>query len=173
MNSGVETSGADMSGGGDQLPPEYLFYLQYHLGRHREIELSKVLAGLELTIVKWRILSTLARLGRSTMGEVADFCVVDRTTLTRIIDQLVAVGYIERISDARDRRQTLLDLTQGGCDAYDTAVAAVLEFNLKAMEGIDPAEAAVLERVLKRVVRNVISDDQWADSVLRFQKACA
>lgn len=173
MNSGVETTGADVASGGDKLPPEYLFYLQYHLGRHREIELSKVLAGLELTIVKWRILSTLARLGRSSMGEVADFCVVDRTTLTRIIDQLVAVGYIARISDPRDRRQTLLDLTPTGCDAYDTAVAAVLEFNLKAMEGIDPAEAEVLERVMRKVVRNVISDDQWADSVLRFQKGRA
>jgi len=170
MNSGVESSGAEAASGGDELPPEYLFYLQYHLGRHREIELSKVLAGLELTIVKWRILSTLARLGRSTMGEVADFCVVDRTTLTRIIDQLVAVGYIERISDQRDRRQTLLDLTQAGCDAYDTAVAAVFEFNLKAMDGIDPADAAALERVLHRVIRNVIEDGQWADSVLRFRK---
>ena len=172
MNPGVGSGGENVPDGGSPLPPEYLFYLQYHLVRQREIELSKVLAGLKLTIPKWRILSTLARLGSSTMGEVADFCVIDRTTLTRIIDQLVAVGYIDRVSARHDRRQTLLDLTGAGRGAYDSAVAAVVEFNFKAMDGVDPADAEVLERVLRQVVRNVIDDDQWADSVLQFQKGC-
>lgn len=152
------------------LPPEYFFYLQYHVVRQREVELSKVLAGLELTIAKWRILSTLARLGRCSMGEVADFCAIDRTTLTRIMDQLVAVGYAVRVSDARDRRQTLLDLTERGRRAYETAVSAVVEFNDKALQGIDSDEIRTLERVLRKVVRNVIDDSDWASSVLRFEK---
>lgn len=154
-----------------ELPPEYFFYLQYHVVRQRELELSKVLAGLELTIAKWRILSTLARLGRCSMGQVADFCVIDRTTLTRTMDQLVTVGYVERVSDARDRRQTLLDLTSPGRCAYEAAVSAVIEFNKKALQGIDPDDIQALGRVLRKVVRNVIDDGDWATSVLRFEKS--
>ena len=155
------------------LPPEYFFYLQYHLVKQRELELSKVLADLELTIAKWRILSTLARLGRSSMGEVADFCAIDRTTLTRTMDQLVAVGYVERLSDARDRRQTLLDLTRAGRSAYDTAVAAVVGFNEKALVGVETADLEALDRVLRKVVTNVIDDRKWATSILRFEKDCS
>ncbi|WP_172448619.1 MarR family winged helix-turn-helix transcriptional regulator [Caulobacter mirabilis] len=151
-------------------PPEYFFYLQYHVVRQRETELGKMLAGLDLSIAKWRILSTLNRLGRSAMGEVADFCAIDRTTLTRTMDQLVAAGYVERLTTAEDRRRTLLDLTDEGRSAYQTAVEAVIRFNDKAMRGVAGADVAVLERVLRQVVNNVIDDDAWARDILMFEK---
>lgn len=171
MNS--ERSGEEGANEMSPLPPEYFFYLQYHLVKQREVELSKVLADLELTIPKWRILSTLNRLGRSSMGEVADFCAIDRTTLTRTMDQLVGVGYVERLSDARDRRQTLLDLTGRGRQAYDTAVFSVVGFNEKALVGVDAADLEALDRVLRKVVSNVIDDRDWATSILRFEKGCS
>lgn len=171
MNS--ERTGEEAAIEMSKLPPEYFFYLQYHLVKQREVELSKVLADLELTIPKWRILSTLNRLGRCSMGEVADFCAIDRTTLTRTMDQLVAVGYVERLSDKRDRRQTLLDLTGGGRQAYDTAVYSVVGFNEKALVGVDPADLETLDRVLRKVVSNVIDDREWATSILRFEKGCS
>jgi len=153
------------------VPPEYFFYLQYHVVKQRELELSKVLDGMSLTIPKWRILSTLNRLGRVAMGVVADFCAIDRTTLTRIMDQLVAVGYVERCADPRDRRQTMLDLTESGKAAFDVAVASVVGFNRKALAGVTASELEGLERLLCKVVRNVISDPVWAESILSFDKA--
>lgn len=151
------------------VPPEYFFYLQYHVVKQRELELSKVLDGMELTISKWRILSVLNRLGRSSMGVMADFCAIDRTTLTRTMDQLVAVGYVARFDDSRDRRQTLMDLTEAGAAAYEAAVAAVIQFNIKALNGVTLSEMQVLERMLRKVVRNVIDDPDRADSILRFE----
>jgi DNA-binding MarR family transcriptional regulator len=152
------------------VPPEYFFYLQYHVVKQRELELGKVLEGMDLTISKWRILSTLNRMGRCSMGVVADFCAIDRTTLTRIMDQLEAVGYVARRADAKDRRQTMLDLTESGQAAYDAAVAAVVRFNRKALHGVDAGELEVLERLLRKVVHNVIDDQAWAESILRFEE---
>ncbi len=151
------------------VPPEYFFYLQYHVVRQREVELGKVLGGMDLTIPKWRILSTLNRLGRSSMGVLADFCAIDRTTLTRTMDQLVATGYVVRCNDPKDRRQTLLDLTEAGQAAYDRAIATVIQFNRKALNGVSADDMAGLERLLRKVVRNVIDDQDWADSILRFE----
>jgi DNA-binding MarR family transcriptional regulator len=111
------------------LPPEYFFYLQYHLVKQRELVLSKVLAELGLTIPKWRILSILNRLDEASMGLVADFCAIDRTTLTRTVDQLVEAGIVLRREDPLDRRQTLMSLTPTGVSAYGAAVKAVLGFN--------------------------------------------
>lgn len=158
-----------MTSGVPDVPPEYFFYLQYHVVKQRELELSKVLDGMELTISKWRVLSTLNRLGRSSMGVMADFCAIDRTTLTRTMDQLVAVGYVARFEDPKDRRQTMMDLTEAGVAAYEAAVAAVIQFNTKALNGVTLSEMQVLEQMLHKVVRNVIDDPAWADSILRFE----
>lgn len=152
------------------LPPEYFFYLQYHLVKQRELLLSKVLAELGLTIPKWRILSILNRLGESSMGLVADFCAIDRTTLTRTIDQLAEAGLVVRREDPQDRRQTLVSLTPAGASAYDTAVKAVIGFNEKALKGVGRKEMDALEDLLRKVVRNVIDDPDWADSILRFER---
>lgn len=151
------------------LPPEYFFYLQYHLVKQREIVLGGVLAELGLTIPKWRILSVLNRLGESSMGLVADFCAIDRTTLTRTVDQLVEAGLAIRREDPRDRRQTLMSLTPAGAGAYGVAVKAVVGFNEKALKGVNRDEVQALEELLRKVVRNVIDDPAWADSILRFE----
>lgn len=152
------------------LPPEYFFYLQYHVVKQRELELNKVLEGMGLTISKWRILSTLARLGQSSMGMLADFCAIDRTTLTRTMDQLVAAAYVDRCADPRDRRQTMVDLTVSGRTAYEASIGTVVAFNDRALMDVSPSEMAVLERLLHKVVRNVISDPTWAESLVRFER---
>lgn len=166
-----ELAGAEVSDDRPQNPPpEYFFYLQYHVVRQREVELSKVFADLDLSTPKWRILSTLNRVGRSSMGDVAEFCAIDRTTLTRTMDQLVASGYVERHSTAEDRRRTLLDLTEAGRGVYQIAADAVVQFDAKALRGVSAADAAVLQRVLRQVVGNVIGESDWARNILMFEK---
>jgi len=150
-------------------PPEYFFYLQYHVVKQRELMLGDVLASLGLTIPKWRILSVLNRLGESSMGLVADFCAIDRTTLTRTMDQLVAAGLVRRREHPSDRRQMLMSLTPAGDRSYASAVVAVVAFNEKALQGVEPEEMHVLERLLSKVVRNVIDDGAWAQSILDFE----
>ncbi len=152
------------------LPPEYFFYLQYHLVKQRELVLGEVLGQLGLTIPKWRILSILNRLEESSMGLVADFCAIDRTTLTRTVDQLADAGLVVRREDSRDRRQTLMSLTPAGLGAYQIAIEAVIGFNEKALKGVGHDEMQALEELLRKVVRNVIDDPEWADSILRFEK---
>lgn len=152
-------------------PPEYFFYLLYHVVKQRDLVLGAVLEGMGLSMPKWRILSVLNRLGESAMGLVADFCAIDRTTLTRTMDQLVAAGLVQRKDHPDDRRQTLVSLTAGGEEAYAEAAATALAFNSKALTGVGEDEIKVLEGILKKVVHNVIEDESWAESVLAFEAA--
>lgn len=103
------------------------------------------------------------------MGLVADFCAIDRTTLTRTMDQLVAAGLVRRREHPSDRRQMLMSLTPAGDQSYASAVVAVVAFNEKALQGVEPEEMHVLERLLSKVVRNVIDDGAWAQSILDFE----
>lgn len=162
-----------MAGPPRELPPEYFFYLLYHVVKQRDLVLGEVLETRALSMPKWRILSILNRLGESSMGLVADFCAIDRTTLTRTMDQLVAAGLVNRTGHPEDRRQTLVSLTPEGQAAYDDAVATAMSFNDKALKGVTGEEIAVLERILGKVVRNVIDDSDWADSILNFDRVKA
>lgn len=154
-------------------PPEYFFYLLFHVVKQRELVLADVLAELDLSIPKWRILSVLNRLGESSMGLVADFCAIDRTTLTRTLDQLVAAGLVERREHPEDRRQTLASLTPAGEAAYRSAMETAVAFNGKALKGVDAGEIEVLEGILSKVVRNVIDDQDWAECILDFDQVKA
>jgi DNA-binding MarR family transcriptional regulator len=82
------------------LPPgyreshEYAGYLLQLAARLREAALERHLAPLGLTIARGHVLGVIRRLKACTMGELAFFTTIDRTTLTRIIDQFFAQGLV-------------------------------------------------------------------------------
>jgi DNA-binding MarR family transcriptional regulator len=68
------------------------------------------LRTLGLNVSRYRVLGVLERFGASTMTELSNFTAMQRTTLTRIADQLVAAGWVARSGESRDRRHVVLDL---------------------------------------------------------------
>jgi DNA-binding MarR family transcriptional regulator len=68
-------------------------------------------SGLEAT--QFSVLAALVVSRRFTMGELADWLGVDRTTLTRNLRPLVRVGYVS-IEQGADQRRRLLRLNAAG-----------------------------------------------------------
>ncbi len=81
----------------------YLFHLFIVTARHRDARLDKALKPLGLNVSRHRALSVIALLEPCAMSALAEFSAVDRTTMTRTVDQLVAAG-TGRAADARRRR---------------------------------------------------------------------
>ncbi|MBN4678546.1 MarR family transcriptional regulator, partial [Pandoraea nosoerga] len=79
-----------------------------------------------LSLPKWRAILTIQRIPCCSMGELSAYTTVDRTTLTRTVDQLVAEGLVQRVATPNDRRQVHLVLTDLGAEAYQAAVAPLL-----------------------------------------------
>ena len=63
---------------------EYAGYLLQIAARYREAALDESLAALGLNATRCRVLGIIRRLKSCTMGELAFFSTVDRTTLTRV-----------------------------------------------------------------------------------------
>jgi DNA-binding MarR family transcriptional regulator len=68
-------------------------------------------SGLEAT--QFSVLAAIAVTRRFTMGELADWLGLDRTTLTRNVRPLVRAGYVSTEPGA-DQRRRLLHLTAAG-----------------------------------------------------------
>jgi DNA-binding MarR family transcriptional regulator len=136
----------------------HIFYLFTQIFGRRNRALARELAPLGIDVPQWRILAVLHERPGCTMNELADLTTVDRTTLTRALDRMVAGGLATRRSDAQDRRSVRLSLTPVGRDAFRRVLPRVIEQNERAVQGFTAEELAAFRALLHRMVRNLDPD---------------
>ncbi len=138
----------------------YAFHLFTVVARHREARLEAALRPLALNVSRHRALSSIDHLAPCTMRELAEFMAVDRTTLTRTLDQLADAGLVERTTPREDRRQVVLTLTAAGKTACRRSLQAIYRVNRDLLEGMCEEEQRALTRGLDRLVARLASDPQ-------------
>src|SRR5664279_2750599 len=86
-----------------------------------------VLRPLGLTFARYEILMLLSfsRSGSMPMKPLGSRLQVHATSVTSAVDRLVAQGYVERKSDASDRRSVLASITASGREIAGQATAAI------------------------------------------------
>ncbi|MBS0360642.1 MAG: MarR family transcriptional regulator, partial [Proteobacteria bacterium] len=134
---------------------DYLLHLVVAIYQFRDSRLDQVLRPLGLNVSRYRVLGVLERFGASKMTELASFTAMERTTLTRVGDQLVAAGLVTRASEPRDRRQVILSLTDEGRETHARAMGMVLSLNQVLLDRVPERERRSAARVLIRVVENL------------------
>jgi DNA-binding MarR family transcriptional regulator len=152
-------------------PPEYFFYLLFQAARQRDLFFDRELAPIGLNLAQWRSLAIVRRLETCTMTSLARYSTVERTTLTRAVDQLVGRGLVDRTTPVRDRRQVNLSLTDHGKDVYRQAVEVLKDRNQEVLEGVDPARLRDAARVLQITLQKLTGDSDLASDILNFGRA--
>ena len=153
-------------GGGSLGLTDYVFHLFAVVSRHREARLDAALRPLGLSLSRHRALSIVAGIGPCTMSELADFSAVDRTTLTRTVDQLVESGLVERATPREDRRQVVLTLTEAGRVICRRSMEAIFEVNRELAEDIDDDDGRAAVRMLESLISRLVSDPALRERVL-------
>ena len=147
-------------------PGEYYFYLLFQAGRQRDLHFARALAKAGLNVARWRSLAIIRRIGVCTMKELALYSTIDRTTLTRAVDQLVEQGLVERTIPTRDRRKVHLSLSAAGEALYSKAVPLLLEGNAELLDGFDDERLRDAVRLLQTTIRRMMTDDPAAADLL-------
>jgi DNA-binding MarR family transcriptional regulator len=136
----------------------YLFHLFAVVGRHREARLEAELKPIGLNLARHRALSVVSTLEPCTMSELAEFTAVDRTTLTRTVDQLVDGGLVRRTTPREDRRQVVLTLTEPGRRACRRSLRAIFAVNRQILEGVAEADQRQVARALEAFLGRLVDD---------------
>jgi DNA-binding MarR family transcriptional regulator len=136
----------------------YVFHLFAVISRHRESQLDERLRPLGLNLIRHRALSVISRLEPCTMSELADFTAVDRTTLTRTVDQLVEAALVVRATPKEDRRQVILTLTPAGRETCTQSLNAIYDHSCGLLEGMAEAQQRAVGRAFEHVVARMIDD---------------
>ncbi len=83
---------------------------------------DKILAPTKLRCTQFTILTILNRIGTVSVTELAEYLVMDRTTLTRNLKPLEKEGYLSIIPDVTDKRSRRIALTNKGKAAQEMAM---------------------------------------------------
>lgn len=151
---------------GDRLPgldaiglasfPPYL--MNRIMGRYNAA-LRAELAALELTTPKMRALAILSVKDGLLIGELAVHAVVEQSTLSRALDQLVAEGHVWREKDPDDSRAVRLHLTGTGRAAFERLWPHMVEAEARMFRAIPPAEKAAFVATLGKMLKNIRKHD--------------
>ncbi|THD61023.1 MarR family transcriptional regulator [Phenylobacterium sp.] len=148
--------------------PEYFFYLLFQTARQRDLHFDRILEPSGLNIAQWRSMAIIRRLEVCTMSSLARYSTVERTTLTRAVDQLVRRGVVRRWTPEHDRRQVNLSLTTEGEAIYRKAVAVLKDLNAALLADVDPDRLRDLARLLQVVLHRLTGTDSLAMDLLTF-----
>ena len=115
---------------------------------------TRMLAGVALrsldvldaavTLPQFRLLAVLAGMGPVPTGQAARTLGLDRSTVTRLADRMVAAGHVARGTDPRHRGMVTLELTASGRDLVAAADAWRRAELARIMARLSPAQQAVV-----------------------------
>lgn len=115
--------------------------------------------GYSLTAEEWAMLMLLWKQAPQTMGQLAAVSLRDRTTVTRLVDSMVAKELLKRTQDPNDRRSVLVDLDEKGRALEAPLTEIVKKFIAEATRGISDEEIAQANAVLERMTRNILGEE--------------
>jgi DNA-binding MarR family transcriptional regulator len=112
-------------------------------------------AGLDLTAEEWAVLGQLWKHDGLSRQALADRTIKDQTTVTRLLDALVAKGFVQRTQHPADRRIVQHWLTRRGQELQSQLVPLAQAMLAEATSGIPEEDLAATLRTLRRIQENL------------------
>lgn len=83
---------------------------------------------------------------------------IDEATTVRTLDRMERDGWVRRVRNPRDRRETLVFLTEAGRALEKVLVPYAIEINDQAMQGLDQAQRGHLIKLLQGLIAQLQTD---------------
>jgi MarR family transcriptional regulator, transcriptional regulator for hemolysin len=136
---------------------DYIGVVISDVARLLRTEFDRRVRKLGITRAQWLVLTRLHRHPGASHSELADMMEVEKATAGRMIDRLVANGWVERRSEPDDRRIKRVYLTAEAQRAH-RRIWHVAEATLDdALTDLSAREAKQLMGLLIRVKRTLVS----------------
>ncbi len=107
-------------------------------------------AGFEATLAQGRLFARIAE-GGSRLTELAESAQITKQTAQYLVDQLVAVGYLERVPDPTDARARLVRIAPRGREAQALAREVEAQITEEWERHLGSADFAELRRIMERL----------------------
>ncbi|WP_424811478.1 MarR family winged helix-turn-helix transcriptional regulator [Roseococcus sp. YIM B11640] len=93
---------------------DYLLYLMARASHAVSSEFHSTLRKAGISVPVWRVLATLSGSPGETVTGLAEACLLQQPTMTKLLDRMVRDGMVKRLPDQRDRRVVRIQMMPRG-----------------------------------------------------------
>ena len=137
----------------------YIPYLVNRLSNRISADQNRFLATIGLNNAAFRTLSVLHIYETLTVNEISVLAVIEQSSASRTIDQMLEIGLVTRRNGAQDQRRREVALTREGLALLRKVWPQVAERAERLTEGISREEIDICASVLSRMIDNVRKHD--------------
>lgn len=105
-----------------------------------------------LSVLEWRVLSTLASDGAMSISALAQITVSKQPTVTRLLLRLESQGYVERSTSLDDRRFTLVKVTRAGRRLVSGLIELASKHEVEILAPFEEEKIQALKEVLHELI---------------------
>lgn len=133
---------------------DYLLYLLARASHLISAEFHQELRRRGVSVPVWRVLASLvgSPSGETVTG-LAEVCLLQQPTMTKLLDRMVRDGLVRRSQDGRDRRVVRIDLTPRGEAKALELVAAARQHELTVLARHPETEGGDLKDLLRAMMQ--------------------
>jgi DNA-binding MarR family transcriptional regulator len=129
-------------------------YVPYLLRRISDTLTERFTAGLKphgLTLPMWRIIAVLDGRGATRFRVLASQTLIEPPTLSRLVEELRAKGFITKTSSEVDARGVLIRPTKKARELVQELTPHAFEVERETLAGLTEDEAEMFRRLVRRV----------------------
>src|SRR5262249_46279918 len=129
------------------------------LSRVFNARLSKQKGVIKLSGPRLRLLMAVEEAGHLRMGDVAEELGITARTVTTLVDALEREGLLVRLPDPKDRRATLLELTETARTQFEQVRGLQMELGEELLAPLDQGQRRLLLDLLNRLNQGVLMEE--------------
>ncbi len=134
---------------------DYLPYQLFRIVNRLTLNLKNDLRPAKMTLSRWRALSVLNAADGRSMGELADYMVIEQPALSRIVDQMERDKLVTRRLASNDNRVVRVFLTAAGRSMFKKIRPLELRHYAKLIEDINQTDLRNMEVSLSKLWQNI------------------
>ncbi|MCB4820587.1 MarR family winged helix-turn-helix transcriptional regulator [Roseicella aerolata] len=131
---------------------DYLLYLMARASHLISSEFHDLLRRRGISVPVWRVLASLVGSQGETVTGLAETCLLQQPTMTKLLDRMVRDGLVKRMQDTRDRRVVRVALTTRGEVMATELVQLARQHEAEVLARHPEAEAMAIKSLLRGIV---------------------
>ena len=134
---------------------EFVPYLMRRVSERLSKSLAEALKPFDQTPNAWRVLVALASRERASISELAEFTIIDQSTLSRTVDRMEEQRLVKRAPSEADGRTVVVSLTEAGQRAFEQMLPIASAQYEWAIRGIPARNVDVMRTTLQQMLNNI------------------
>lgn len=131
---------------------DYLLYLLARASHLISSEFHEQLRRRGIAVPVWRVLASLVGNEGETVTGLAETCLLQQPTMTKLLDRMVRDGLVRRAQDTRDRRVVRVALTERGETMVGDLLDAAQRHESEVLARHPQADSAQLRELLRAII---------------------